>query len=82
MELNLTKFIKPKEFTFCSRCGNTCHLGGQAFTCYKCSSVFQTERILTMIDKRKIANERTESDLIKDFREKLALLRQKIESLI
>lgn len=67
------EYIKTKEFTFCSRCGHICHLGGEDFVCIACSLDFPVDKSKEYWSKKEdIRMEKYESDFIIEFREKLA----------
>ncbi|KKN27415.1 hypothetical protein LCGC14_0864970 [marine sediment metagenome] len=80
MKKELLKYIKPGEFTFCSRCGSMCRRGSETFMCVRCRcSIFSREKV-TELEKQIIlaeqSLEQSMSDLCKAHRKDLAVLRQ------
>lgn len=82
--MEIIDYIKSGEFTFCSRCGHICHLGKKDFICRKCiSDLFPRGKMLELKIKEKylfIEIERKISDILTDYRKRLAGLRGYIKS--
>ena len=76
MNRELEQYIKPGEFTYCSRCGDVCHIGSEDFICMKCRRIFPVEIRLSGAAKTKydelLRRERKTSELCKYDRELMA----------
>ena len=82
--MEIIHYIKSGEFTFCSRCGNICHLGKKNFMCRSCiSDLFPRGKMSELEIKEKflfIGVEQEISDILIEYRKNLAKLRGYIES--
>lgn len=81
MQIELVEYIKPGEFTFCSRCGSICSNTNKAFMCVSCkSSLFPSSKQLSQfeMDERLLESkiEIIVSDIYKEHRKDLAKLRK------
>ena len=77
MELGLLEFIKPLEFTFCSRCGRNVRYGKKEFMCIQCKrNMFSSDKSLSEEEKLAISYEEQVGGLIREHREGLAKLRK------
>lgn len=81
MQAELVAYIKPREFTFCSRCGNICRNTDEAFMCISCVfDLFGSSKKLSQLEmderllKRNV--EIAVSDICKEYRKDLAELRK------
>ena len=81
--MEIINFIESGEFTFCSRCGNICHLGEKDFMCKSCKSSLFSRTDLTELQIEEkylfIEAEQGISDIIVDYRKNLAKLRGYID---
>lgn len=72
-------WIKPGEFTFCSRCGDICHIGGINFQCFLCLLSFpvdiRDEQLRHEYDILHKAEKKI-SDVVCETREKIAKYRR------
>jgi len=77
--MEIIKYIKSGEFTFCSRCGHICHLGKKDFMCKSCISSLLTRGKMSELEIEEkqlyIEIEKTISDILIDYRKRLAELR-------
>lgn len=81
MNNQLIQFIKPGEFTFCSRCGMIARWGNKNFMCEKCRfNLFPIEKVSNQQFEETLLKQRYEkivSNNIEQHREQLAILRCK-----
>ena len=83
MDAALQKYIKPKEFTFCSKCGEICKQTDRDFMCTSCQRglfgyIKRNDKEVSL----QIRFEKLLSDIHKKHREELAKLRQESEELL
>ena len=82
--MEVIHYIKSGEFTFCSRCGHICHLGKKNFMCRSCTSdLFPRGKMSELEIKEKflfIETEQKISDILIEYRKKLAELRSSLKS--
>lgn len=80
MDKELQSHVKPGEFTFCGRCGETCRAGKDNFMCAQCKmTLFPRDKVtkLEMAELRlEIAHEQCTSHAVRAYRRALAALRR------
>lgn len=79
MEHELQDFIKPGEFTFCSRCGNICRWTDRDFMCTRCLRHFNYYSRPELEEKEfkmAVQTDRAISDVLRKYRRDLAILRR------
>ena len=83
MNEELLRYIKPGEFTFCSRCGLICRKTDKAFMCTQCKHFIFSRKKITKLEEQEILAEQLFeqqiSDICKVHRENLAILRKDVE---
>ena len=77
--VEIINYIKSGEFTFCSRCGEICHLGDKDFMCRSCMGSFCSRGKMSELEKKEkqlyIQTERDISYILVEYRKELAELR-------
>ncbi|KKN64895.1 hypothetical protein LCGC14_0487290 [marine sediment metagenome] len=79
MNPELQKYIKPGEFTFCSRCGHICRMGLSNFMCVGCTDSLFSKPMTAQESEElqlKIVCQKKVSDVIMTYREELARYRK------
>ena len=77
--IEVIKYIESGEFTFCSRCGDICHLRKEDFMCRSCTSSLFSRKNLSDLEKEEkqlyIEMEESVSIILREYRKELAELR-------
>lgn len=84
MNKELQNYIKPKEFTFCGRCGDNCRIGGKDFMCTSCKASLFSKKETEIEKQERFLKQDAEKSIswdIKKYRESLAKLRKKFAGL-